>query len=80
MGMSSAAPRCSCDVQTLARSGSVHVQHCTPCRCVSLSLGAVTVRLEEAALGVVVETLAAALHALDERAQPHAVVQPRGFA
>jgi hypothetical protein len=46
---------------------------------VSVSLGAVTVRIEEAGLAVVVDTLVAAARALDERA-PAPAPQARGFA
>jgi hypothetical protein len=40
----------TCRHHTLARNGVAHVQRCAHCRCLSLHVGPVTVRLDEGSL------------------------------
>lgn len=56
----------ACHLVTLARNGVAHVQKCTECGCVSLHLGATTVRLDARALEALATLLgeaAVTLHA-----------------
>lgn len=56
----------NCHHVTLARNGIAHVQQCTKCGCVSVHLGATTVRFDAGALealSAVLGEAAATIHA-----------------
>lgn len=56
----------TCHHMTLAQNSIAHVQQCTECECVSIHLGATTVRIDPVALEalwVVLREAAATLHA-----------------
>jgi hypothetical protein len=63
----------ACRHETLAHNGVAHVQRCTDCSCVSIHLGPVTVRLNDAGLEglwAVLGEAAAELHARRSRELP----------
>lgn len=59
--------RKACDHEVLARSGYAQVSRCKECFCVSLDIGAVTLRLDEASLETLWFVLAEANVALQRR-------------
>jgi hypothetical protein len=63
-----------CQLQTLARSQSVHVQRCADCGTLSLHMGAVTLRFAPAALESVWSTLGEALLVLHRELDPEPAV------
>jgi hypothetical protein len=67
MASSSSAPETQCQLRTIARGGTVTVQHCAHCGAYALHLGPVTLRFERAALVSLVRTLSEALAASPPR-------------
>jgi hypothetical protein len=61
MASSSSAAEPQCQLRTIARGGTVTVQHCAHCGAYALHLGPVTLRFERAALVSLVRTLSEAL-------------------
>lgn len=50
-----------CRMETLAKSGSAHVQRCRHCQCIAIHLGPVTLRLDQSAASSLWNTLGRAL-------------------
>jgi hypothetical protein len=68
----------SCRVVSLAIHPPVHVQRCLDCGCVSVHVGAITLRVDDEgleALWAVIGTACATLHDLRLRHEPSATVR-----
>jgi hypothetical protein len=54
-----------CRMETLAKSGTTHVQHCVHCNCIALHVGPVTLRFDAGAAESLWNTLGQALVRLE---------------
>jgi hypothetical protein len=68
----------TCRPLTLARNGVAHVQRCAHCRCISLHVGPVTVRLDEGSLEALRLALEDASAALSREASFELTTNSRG--
>ena len=69
-----------CRLRTLCRNDVAHVQRCIGCGCISVHMGAFTVRLDNTGLEALWAVLGDAAAVLHAQKQAELAMQPRGHA